>query len=198
MDEQITQKTNKKIKPFDIVLLSIFLVLISFIIFLTQFWVSLSIVDGDSMNQTLFDGDILITDMLKSPKRSDIVVFKHNESENFIKRVIAVEGDTVYNDENGNVWLKKAGESKASILVENYLVEGTKTEIEFYCEVKKDEFFVLGDNRGNSQDSRFFGVIKREQITGVVSEFWVKNKEITTKFFAFRRNVWRIFTIINS
>ncbi len=189
MDEQITQKTNKKIKPFDIVLLSIFLVLISFIIFLTQFWVSLSIVDGDSMNQTLFDGDILITDMLKSPKRSDIVVFKHNESENFIKRVIAVEGDTVYNDENGNVWLKKAGESKASILVENYLVEGTKTEIEFYCEVKKDEFFVLGDNRGNSQDSRFFGVIKREQITGVVSEFWVKNKEITTKFFAFRRNV---------
>lgn len=189
MDEQIAQKSNKKIKSFDIVLLSIFLVLIFFIIFLTQFWVSLSIVDGDSMNQTLFDGDILITDMLKSPKRSDIVVFNHNESENFIKRVIAVEGDTVYNDDNGNVWLKKAGESEATILVENYLIEGTKTEVDFYYELQKDEFFVLGDNRGNSQDSRFFGAIKREQITGVVSEFWVKNKNITTKLFAFRRNV---------
>ena len=188
MDEQIVQKPNsKKIKVVDVVFLSVLLLIILFVIFLTQFWVSLSIVDGTSMNETLNHGDILITDMLKKPNRGDVVVFSHNESENYIKRVIAVEGDTVYNDVHGNVWLKKAGESEASILEENYLVEGTKTEVSFYVVLNSNEFFVLGDNRTNSEDSRFFGPIKKEQITGVVSNFWIKNKDLTTKFFAFRR-----------
>ncbi len=190
MDEQLVQKpNNKKSKLFDIIFLSILIILTLFLIFVTQFWVSLSIVDGDSMNQTLTNGDILITDMLKSPRRGDIVVFNYDENETFIKRVIAVEGDTIYNDDDGNVWLKKSGEDTYSLLNEKYLVEGTKTEIKFYVELKSGEFFVLGDNRGNSQDSRVFGPIKREQINGVVSEFWVKNKKLTTKFFAFRRNI---------
>ena len=188
MDEQVVQKLNeKKIKVFDIIFYSVLIFLALFLIFATQFWVSLSVVDGDSMNQTLIDGDILITDMLKTPKRGEIVVFNHNENETFIKRVIAVPGDTIKNDDNGNVWLKKAGETSFNLLEENYLVQGTKTELKFYFELKEDEFFVLGDNRGNSQDSRFFGPIKKEQITGVVTDFWVKNKKITTKLFAFRR-----------
>ncbi len=190
MDERINSKaTNKRIKLIDIIVFSCFFLFVCFIVFLTQFWISLSIVDGNSMNQTLNDGDILITNMLKKPERSDVVVFMHDENESYIKRIIALEGDIVYNDTQGNVWLKKPGEDEASILVESYLVEGTKTEINFYYELKKDEFFVLGDNRGNSEDSRFFGPIKKEQITGIVTRFWIKNKSVTTKLFAFRRNV---------
>ena len=45
----------------------------------------------------------------------------------------------------------------------------------------------MGDNRGNSQDSRIIGAIKKEQIIGVVSDFWVEKKEFTTKLFNFRR-----------
>lgn len=178
---------TKKIKVLDVVLLTILIFVLLFVIFLTRFWISLSVVDGDSMNNTLQNGDILLTDNLKTPERFDVIVFKHDKTENYIKRIIAVEGDVIYNDEHGNVWLKKSGEEQATVLVEPYLMEGAKTEIQFYCEVKKDEYFVMGDNRENSKDSRIIGVVKKEQITGVVSEFWIANRAITTKIFGFRK-----------
>ena len=178
---------TKKVKISDIIFIIILILVSLFVVFLTRFWITLSVVDGDSMNNTLTDGDILITNNLKTPKRFDIVVFEHQENENFIKRIIAVEGDVIYNDDHGNVWLKKAGEDQASVLIEPYLEEGLKTGIQFCYELGKDEYFVMGDNRGNSQDSRIFGAIKKDQIIGVVSEFWVEKKDLTTKLFSFRR-----------
>ena len=185
MTENNIKLKNKK--TLDVVFAVILIVSILFIIFLTKFWVSLSLVDGDSMNNTLKNGDILVTNNLKSPERFDIIVFKHNENENYIKRVIAVEGDVIYNDEEGNVWLKKAGEEQASILDEPYLDEGVKTGFQFYCELQENEYFVMGDNRINSQDSRIIGAINKDQILGVVGDFWVENKDFTTKLFGFRR-----------
>ena len=181
-----TVKTKNK-RIFDVVFTVILIFSILFVVFLTRFWITLSVVDGDSMNNTLIDGDILITNNLKKPKFGDIVVFEFDNNENYIKRIIATEGDVIYNDEHGNVWLKKAGEEQASILIEPYLDEGVKTGIQFYCEVQEGEYFVMGDNRGNSQDSRIIGAIKKEQIIGVVSDFWVEKKEFTTKLFNFRR-----------
>ena len=185
MPETTKNAKNKKIS--DIIFIAISIILIIFVIFTTKFWISLSVVDGDSMNNTLVDGDILLTDNLKTPSRFDIVVFKHSESEDYIKRIIAIPGDVIYNDEHGNVWLQKSGEDKAEVLIEPYLEEGLKTKIQFYCELKEGEYFVMGDNRGNSQDSRIFGAINKEQITGIVTEFWVNKKDLTTKIFSFRR-----------
>ncbi len=179
------KQKNKKIS--DVIFIFVLTVLILFVIFVTQFWISLSVVDGDSMNNTLKNGDILLTNNLKKPERFDIVVFEHTENENYIKRIIAVEGDVIYNDEHGNVWLKKAGEERASVLTEPYLEEGIKTGIQFYCEVGENEYFVMGDNRGNSQDSRIIGTISDKQVLGVVTEYWVQKKELTTKIFSFRR-----------
>ncbi len=177
----------KKIKTSDVVLISIFTILLAFVIFVTQFWISLSIVNGDSMNQTLKNGDILITNMLIKPKRGDIVVFKYSESEDFIKRVIALEGDIVYNDDSGRVWLKKPTDEAPQLLNEPYLEEGLKTDIPFNFELAEGEILVLGDNRANSYDGRSFGPISEDRIIGVVTEFWVENKDFVNKVFAFRR-----------
>ncbi len=189
MDDLITN-TKKKSKTLDIILISVFVILLAFVIFVTQFWVSLSVVDGNSMNNTLNNGDILLTDMLKKPERGDVVVFKFDENYDYIKRVIAIPGDVIYNDTKGNVYLKKAGEDTAQILAEPYAFisdEDKNSEIQFYHEVLEGEYFVIGDNRCDSYDSRFFGAIKKEQIIGVVTNFWIENKAGTTKLFAFRR-----------
>ncbi len=182
--------TKKKSKLFDIVFILVFALLTIFVIFVTQFWISLSIVDGDSMNNTLNNGDILITNMLKKPERSDVVVFKYDENYDYIKRIIAVPGDVIYNDINGNVFLKKAGEDTPQILNEPYAYISDETKnnnIQFYHEVQKGEYFVMGDNRCDSYDSRFFGAIKEEQIIGIVTNYWIENKAGITKLFAFRR-----------
>ena len=186
MDE-IQIKSPKKIKIFDVVLISVLLLLILFLIFVCKFWISLSVVEGNSMNYTLANGDILITDMIKKPKRGDVVVFKHNETANYIKRVIAVGGDTIYNDDDGNLYIIKAGESKPTLIIEPYIADGIKAENNIYCVVPNGEYYVLGDNRPISEDSRYIGTIKEEQIIGVVSNFWIENKNITNTIFAFRR-----------
>lgn len=132
-------------------------------------------VSGSSMETTLSDGDNLIVDKLsyrfQDPKRFDIVVFPYKYEENtyYIKRIIGLPGDTVqvkdgYTYINGE--LLESDISGAEVMIE----AGTASEP---ITLGEEEYFVLGDNRNHSLDSRdpSVGILKREDLIG---RAWVR------------------------
>lgn len=129
------------------------------------------IVSGASMDKTFLNGQYLVIDELtyhfSDPKRGEVVVFKYplDPSKYFIKRVIGIPGDTVI--VNGNKTTVKTPENPAgSVIDEPY----TSSWREGYTEtfLKAGEYFVMGDNRAVSLDSRVFGTLPRSDITGRV------------------------------
>lgn len=134
-------------------------------------------VDGFSMEPMLSDGDNLIVDKItyrfSDPKRFDIIVFPFQYQENtyFIKRIIGLPGETVQIDEQGNIYIN------GELLPESYGREVIKPENVGIAinpiVLGEDEYFVMGDNRNNSQDSRteIVGNIRRKDIVG---RAWVR------------------------
>lgn len=126
-------------------------------------------VNGSSMESTMSDKDNLIVDKLTyrffEPKRFDIVVFPHTGNDNkevyYIKRVIGLPGETVQIS-NGIIYIDDVP------LEENYGLETINESKLAASPIKLDEneYFVLGDNRNHSSDSREFGAIKRDIIVG--------------------------------
>lgn len=137
-------------------------------------------VNGDSMNVTLEDGDNLIVDKLsyrfKDPERYDIIVFpyRYQEKTYYIKRIIGLPGETVQIID-GMVYID------GEMLPESYGKEvmeyaGIASEP---IELAEDEYFVLGDNRNNSSDSRdpSVGNVHKDQIIGkAFVRIWPLNK----------------------
>ncbi len=126
-------------------------------------------VDGHSMENTLFDGDNLIVDKISyrftDPKRFDIIVFPYHYKEDtyYIKRIIGLPGETVQ-IRDGEIYIDVA------ILEEDYGKETMLTSGRAADQIQlgEDEYFVLGDNRNHSEDSRFddVGNIERSEIIG--------------------------------
>lgn len=127
-------------------------------------------VSGDSMNHTLINGDSLIVDKLgyriHQPRRFDIVIFpyRNNPEETFIKRIIGLPGETVRIDGDGNIYINE------ELLEEHYGAEVIMDPGRAYEPVTlgEDEFFVMGDNRNHSMDSRTeaVGNIHKSDIIG--------------------------------
>lgn len=130
---------------------------------------------GSSMETTLQNGDNLIVEKISyrfnEPERFDIIVFPYQYKDRtyYIKRVIGLPGETVYIDEEGNIYINN------EILQENY---GRETILDAGLAstpitLAEDEYFVMGDNRNNSSDSRDPSVanIKRDDIIG---RAWVR------------------------
>lgn len=137
-----------------------------------------TIVKGASMEPTLYGtddadpdkaGDNLIVDKItyrfKDPKRFDIIVFPYQYTgELFIKRIIGLPGETVQIDDQGNIYINgerlAEGYGKEVILNPGVAAEPVT--------LGPDEYFVMGDNRNNSADSRNTGVgnVRRDQIVG--------------------------------
>ena len=129
-------------------------------------------VEGASMENTLHNGDNLIVDKLSyrfhDPERFDIIVFPFQFQDNtyYIKRIIGLPGETVQIMDDGSIYIN--GEN----LEENYGMEVIKPETIGRAaepiELGDDEYFVMGDNRNNSSDSRtdMVGNITRENIIG--------------------------------
>ena len=132
---------------------------------ITRFVITHTLIPTGSMIPTIEINDHLIINRVPfyftDPKRGEIVVF-HNEKE-LIKRVIAIPGDTL-DFSNGEVYLN------GELLNEPYLYEQGSTydfmmdDIEFPLEIPEDMYFMMGDNRNNSEDSRYFGMIHRDAI----------------------------------
>ncbi len=131
-------------------------------------------VSGDSMYNTLEDGDNLWIDKLsyrfKDPERYDIVVFPYHDSEVFyIKRIIGLPGETIRIDEEGNIYIN------GKILEEDYGYETISPNMigraDEDIKLGEDEYFVMGDNRNDSKDSRFeeVGNIHRNEFEGKVA-----------------------------
>jgi len=106
----------------------------------------------------------------KNLKRQDIVVFRapRDETQFYIKRVIGLPGETVKID-NGVVMIYNDASPEGRVLDESaYLPQGRKTNGTRKVVLGEDEYYVLGDNRPASSDSRSFGPIKKEKVIGKV------------------------------
>lgn len=140
-----------------------YLVVIVLVLLIKTFIVSPIRVNGDSMYNTLHDQDIMILNEMKyyfsEIERFDIVVIKQ-EDEYLIKRVIGLPGETV-ECKNGTIYVdgKKIKDKYGY----------TETSDFDRVKVGKDEYFVLGDNRGDSLDSRTFGTFNKKEIKGKAS-----------------------------
>jgi len=130
------------------------------------------IVDGESMAPTLHSGERLIVTKIVylwgEPQRGDIVIFHATQTRDYIKRVIGLPGETV---EIRDDRLYINGEEVPEPYLEEYRRKtneaGLKLTEDYGPEiVPEGAYFVLGDNRRNSQDSRMIGMIPKEQIVG--------------------------------
>lgn len=150
------------------------LIIIGLTYFIITFVGQRTKVDGSSMETTLSDGDNLIVDKIsyrfRDPERYDIIVFPYRYAENtyYIKRIIGMPGETVQIID-GEVYID------GEVLGENYGAEvmvnaGIAADP---IELGEDEYFVLGDNRNHSSDSRDpnVGVLTREELIG---RAWVR------------------------
>lgn len=123
------------------------------------------IVSGASMEPNFHNGEYLIIDELtyafRAPERGEVIVFRYplKPSEFFIKRIVGLPGETVEIKANkvfvnGTEW------------AEPYLPGTSKTAINIRMILGGNEYFVLGDNRPQSSDSRFWGALPKEKIMG--------------------------------
>ena len=137
-------------------------------------------IPSGSMENTIMTGDKLIgfrwSYLFSKPKRGDIIIFKYpdDESQNYVKRVIGCPGDTVV-IESGKIYINGASEP----LEENYLKEDWVVATGPYTfEVPEDSYFVMGDNRNDSWDARYWTntYVAKDKILGkAIFRYWPIN-----------------------
>lgn len=136
---------------------------ISISVLLAVLWVPVLRVIGTSMTPHLEENDIVVIRKTSKFKTGDIIAFYYN-NKILLKRVIAGAGDVVDMDKDGNVYVNNVK------IEEPYAVDKGKGEcdIEFPYQVPEDSWFVLGDHRSTSIDSRSdeIGCIKQEDVMG--------------------------------
>ena len=183
LSEYIDQYSEKdKGSELSFLLLVLLFVLVSAFIFTMNNWFIKVVVDGNSMHPTLQNQQVVTVSLVDEYDYGSIIVIEGElKSDWIVKRVIAKGGDTV-KIENGKVYLRKQGTNSFKELSEDYLGDSVKTYPANYAEsetyhVLEDEIFYLGDNRGNSEDSRGeFGTCEESQVVGVVKEslLWLR------------------------
>ncbi len=128
------------------------------------------IVSGASMAETFHTGEYLIVDQvsyyLNDPSRGDVIIFRYprDPSKYFIKRVIGLPGETII-IENSQVMIKNEAHPEGFYLDEPY-VRSMRTPERIEQVLGSREYFVMGDNRDESSDSRAWGVLQKERIVG--------------------------------
>lgn len=130
------------------------------------------LVSGASMEPNFGSGNYLIIDEItyrfREPQRGEVVVFRYpgNPSTYYIKRLIGLPGEKV-EIRDGSVYIANSDNPEGAALEENYLPPGLKTTGSSSVELSAGEYFVLGDNRNFSFDSRSWGKLPRENVIGL-------------------------------
>ena len=145
-----------------------YIVIIVTIILIRTFIATPVMVDGVSMVPTLVDNQVLVLYKLdKNYKRFDIVVIDHeinNENEHLVKRVIGLPGEYVeYKDSKLYVNKKEVKEDFIKVETDDFSLAKLG-----FLEIPENYYFVVGDNRGDSSDSRVLGLIPKKEIEGKV------------------------------
>ena len=171
----------------------IFLMAIIIIVPIRMFLFQPFFVQGASMEPNFEDGQYLIVNELgykktdlgifvvkpyKKMKREEIVVFHYprNHKLFFIKRIIGLPDETI-KIHNGKVMIYNKDNPNGFELKESYLPKDLKTKGDVDYKIKSDEYYVLGDNRTHSSDSRIWGPIKTSDVVGrVFLRAWPINK----------------------
>ena len=169
-DKKILKARKKRMFLKELLSNSLFLLAVLVLtLLLVKYVGQRTVVIGQSMERTLFDGDNLIVDKIsyrfRDPERFEVVVFPYlyEEKTYYIKRVIGLPGETV-RIEDGTIYINGVP------LNENYGVEKIKNPGRASEEIVlgEDEYFVMGDNRNNSKDSRdpSVGNVKKSDLIG--------------------------------
>ncbi len=156
--DKVMEKDNSEEKSFSIKSLIPYVIILVVVVLFRTFIATPIIVDGDSMDPTLKDGEMMLLYKLAKIDYGDIVVINNKEGY-IIKRVIAMPGDTI------------------SCLDHIIYRNGEAIEDDFsnvtddFAEVKLStgQYFVMGDNRQISLDSRIFGVVHEKEILGTTN-----------------------------
>mgnify|MGYP001607557202 FL=1 len=164
-------------------ILKVVVISLAIIIPVRYFLVQPFFVRGASMQNTFMDGDYILIDEIsyrfREPQRGDAVVFKFPEDHTqfFIKRIIGLPGETV-EVVNNKVIVYIARHPNGMTLDESaYLSSTQRTNGTVKTILRNDQYFVLGDNRLQSSDSRYWGSLSRDLIIGrVFSRAWPLNK----------------------
>lgn len=171
--EQDTGRTLSAIGNFiyEAIKTTALIVVVAFLI--RHFLIQPFIVEGESMEPNFHDGEYILIEKVSAYfhdyKRGDVVVFKFpgNTKLNFIKRVIGLPGEKI-EIKDGEVTIYNQNYPKGKKLEEDYLAASKKqkTNIKIVEEMDDNQYFVMGDNRNESSDSREWGVLDENYITG--------------------------------
>ncbi len=129
------------------------------------------IVRGASMEPTFLNGEYLIVDQLsyrfEEPKRGDVIIMRYPKDPSvfFIKRIIGLPGETV-ELQGRKIVIRQLDGAEPIILNETFISDGRVRDEYGVYELTPDEYFVLGDNRVESSDSRSWGPLPREDVVG--------------------------------
>jgi signal peptidase I len=143
--------------------------------FLVHFAVERTTMIGDSMQTTLQNNDKIIVNKfsyrLSKPKRFDVIVFKQSDKEHSylnVKRIIGLPGETIQID-NGSIYIN------GEVITEPMVTETIKNSglAEEAIKLEENEYFVLGDNRNNSEDSRFAN-IGNILFSDIIGKAWIR------------------------
>jgi len=174
-----TEKINKNFKELLEFIRDLIIIFVLAMFFRTFVFENTRVL-GPSMEPTLHDGDLIIVNKLEyyftDPERGEIIVFpyKGDPSKQYIKRIIALPGEVI-DIREGKVYIN------GELYEEEYILEEMQLrgDIDFPYAIPADTYFVMGDNRNNSSDSRYqdVGTIEKDKIIGhAVIRLWPINK----------------------
>lgn len=168
--EHNTEDTPQKERSFISEVLHFSFIALIIVVPIRLFVAQPFIVSGASMETTFSTGQYLIVDQLtyhfEEPARGDVIVFRYpkDPSKYFIKRIIAIPGDTL-KIEGNTVTLTNSAYPEGTTLDEPY-IRDMSPNTTLSETLGENEYFVMGDNRNASSDSRMWGVLQRENVIG--------------------------------